>query len=95
MSALEVEFVEFDGERRPRGENDPILTQFAAALVSSPGRWAKYPKPLSPKSVSSMAAKINRTRSHPVAPVPFDDGTFQARTRSGVLYVRCTPGDPS
>lgn len=92
MTALTVEFVDFDDERTVKGQNDPALAVFADALRAHPGRWAKWPKPLG--AASSMAVRINypgRRGTRPPAPISAPE--FEARTSQGVLYVRCTPGD--
>lgn len=91
MTALEVEFVEFDDERTIKGQDDPALAVFADALREHPGRWAKWPKQLG--AASSMAVRINypgRRGTRPPAPISAPD--FEARTSRGVLYVRYNGG---
>lgn len=89
MIGLEVEFVEFDDDERTIRGHDPVVEAFTATLRANPGRWAKYPKPLSMNSASPMARRINQALSP-----AFADGTFEARTRRGELFVRHTGGKP-
>lgn len=85
-----IEFVDDLPGRAPTSSED--IEAFAAALRLQPDRWAVYPwsDELAPKTLSSRASDINRSRS--TAPSALRSG-FEAAVRGGVLYVRYT-GDP-
>lgn len=68
---------------------DPLIVEFAAALRANPGRWAKYPKDMTAKSMRSLASSI--TNSNKSCPPALREG-FEGACRSGVLYVRALPG---
>lgn len=62
----------------------PLLIEFAAALKTNPGVWAKYPIPV--KMAYTVAWRIN-TQTDPAIAFRGDPG-FEAATRKKVLYVR-------
>jgi len=78
--------VDFNSDERPTKSTNLLLAEFADVLRANPGRWGKWPKHLSPVSVSSVAARIN----HQTGPIALR-GPFEARTSRGVLYVRYQP----
>ena len=95
MTALNVEFVDFEQPDRHVKNRDPIIAEFAQVLRANPGRWAKWPKPMAPTSASSMAARINHPERRDWTPQPLRPPEFEARTSRGVLYVRYQTGDQS
>lgn len=81
----EFKFVELE-HRGQRGRPDPLLEEFAEALRSNTGRWAEWPRPISRGSIATTAARIRNASLG--APKPLGDGTFDACTRKGIVYVR-------
>lgn len=89
MSGAAFEFLD---EPPPRGGSrptDPRVSALAEALRANPGKWARYPVPLSPGSSYSIATAINRRRSN--APTALRDGGFQAVARKDDVYVCYMP----
>lgn len=79
----EYEFVETLPPLAAHRNANPAIGEFAAALRTRPGVWARWPYPIQPPTVGSYTTKIN-TGQMPA----FRDRQFQAVSRAGVLYVR-------
>lgn len=84
MTALQVEFVDFPDDPKPTLAE--LTAEFADVLRANPGRWAKWPVPMAPRSARTRAAGINHQRQD--CPKAVRGGGFEARTQAGVLYVR-------
>ena len=89
MSGVEFELL---SEPPPRGGMravDPRVVALAEVLRANPGKWARYPVPLSPGSSYSIATAINGRRTN--APKALRDEGFQAVARKDDVYVCYMP----
>lgn len=64
-----------------------FVTEFAAELRRNPGKWHRWPSPLTTSSALSISYRIAR-RQYAVLP----PAEFEGRCRLGVAYVRYTGG---
>lgn len=76
---------------KPGRKADPLVEDFAAALMANANRWAKYPKKHASAGGRNTIASRIRT-GHALAPHPFRQGGFEAACRDGELYVRYVGG---
>lgn len=83
---MSFEFVDELPLKGGNGTTHPILVEFAEAIRTNPGRWAKYPIELSPRTRASVSSTI--TRNVATCPKPFRGGGFQSRIVAGAMYVR-------
>lgn len=75
------------GARNGSGPKSPLLQEFAAALREQPGRWAKWPTSISPKTARSIRSSL---ASGAFGSLPATE--FEAASRKGVAYARWTGG---
>jgi hypothetical protein len=90
---MTVEFVQAPpskgGSRAPYVA-DPAMQQFAKALRANPGRWAKWPRKLTPIQARSVSHRLNAGRKPgtPLIFLPDREGSFQGTARNGQVYAR-------
>lgn len=71
---------------RPHMGQDNRYIVFRDALRKRPGRWAKYPVPVTPKAAKDVTYQINTNRRP-----TFPPEEFEARFEDNACWVRARP----